>query len=103
MFYEGVKTCECLLLSLGRGKPPVTSGINCPFSKYLYFHLLSHDFQCVSRPENRGTSMCSFQKSLISMSKVQPKAGAEVTFPVRGPTTQEKKQFGTEENIFILS
>ena len=31
------------------------------------------------------------------------KAGAEVTFPVRKPTTQEKKQFGTEENIFTLS
>ena len=46
--------------------------------------------------------MCSFPTS-ISMFRVQPKAGAEVTFPVREPTTQEKKQFGTEENIFILS
>ena len=41
--------------------------------------------------------------SLISMFMVQPKAGIEATFPVREPTTQEKKQIGTEENIFILS
>ena len=37
------------------------------------------------------------------MFKAELKAGAEVTLPVREPTTQEKKQFGTEENIFILS
>ena len=37
------------------------------------------------------------------MFKAELKAGAEVTFPVRKPTTQEKKQFGTEENIFTLS
>ena len=45
---------------------------------------------------------CGFPTS-ISMFGVRLKAGAEVTFPVRERTTQEKKQFGTEENIFILS
>ena len=44
--------------------------------------------------------MCSFPRSLISVFKAKLKAGAEVTFPVREQTTQEKKQFGTEENIF---
>ena len=37
------------------------------------------------------------------MFNVQPKAGADVTLPVREPTTQKKEQFGAEENIFILS
>ena len=40
--------------------------------------------------------MCSFTRSLIPMLKVEPKAGAEVTFPVRGAITYEKKLFGTE-------
>ena len=34
---------------------------------------------------------------------VQLKAGVDVTFPVREPTTQELKQLDTVENIFILS
>ena len=41
--------------------------------------------------------MCSFPRSLISMFKVQLKAVAYVTLPVHEPTTQEKKQFGTEK------
>ena len=45
--------------------------------------------------------MCSFPRLLISMFKVQLKT--EVTFPFREPTTQEEKQFGTDENIFTLS
>ena len=42
--------------------------------------------------------MCSFLRSLISTFNAQPKAGADVTFPVRGPTTQEKKIFSFYAN-----
>lgn len=54
------QTHECLFLRLRRQKPPVTSCINWPLDKYLYFYLLPYDWQCVSWPENLGRSMCSF-------------------------------------------
>ena len=44
--------------------------------------------------------MRSFPTSLISMFRVRLKTGAEVTFPVREPTTKEKEQFGTKKNTF---
>ena len=97
--FDQIRTSPCISLS-----PKVKMGV-------------TNDFCVPNDTQNMWVIPRYFDKflskmntlSLISKSAFkfgfwgQLKPRADATFSFREPTAQEKKQFGTEENIFILS